>query len=770
MMNPKHNSPRQRSRKAHAPYNFVPLPEKVVQARDPLDQDVYHDQGLTGWIECELKTCAPTYVRGMFTEDEYKKQGNKKPEELTPDEKERRAPFFAMTEDRVEGRFKPVIPGSSLRGMTRMLVEIAGYGRVRWVADEPTFTFRAVAAARDEPLRDPYQKALGHFGRKVQAGYLEREGDHWYVQPALTPAAMGWPEKNAYLKVKERQIKAKDLPGYFSLNNWNYRPQWHQVSFDVESRGGKRGWFVYVSRIGSNEIGYKHQGVLVCSGNMLETGQEGQKSPRSNHVLILRADEKGKRLKIRPQSVQDYLAGLTPFQKEALTHWGGGQWACLKHGAPVFYVAEGDEVVYFGHSPNFRIPAQLAGEERAATPLDFVPSGLRDDPRPDLADVIFGWVEESERGPKGHRAGRVFFSDAYFVEAREGVWLKSEPITPHTLSGPKPTTFQHYLVQDRDAGHDPDDKKSLAHYGTPPNETQIRGHKLYWHKGENPDIEATAKERQHEKQLTRIVPLQPGVRFSFKIYFENLRDEELGALWWAVALPGEKGKTYRHKLGMGKPLGMGAVAITPRLYLTDRPARYAHLFSDGSWEEAAREGDAEPYLEAFESFVLKESQVAPDADRLAEVERIQQLLALLQWHEDDNTWLEATRYMEIEHGPDKINEYKERPVLPDPLAVVAEQPVQSPVRQRDKKPTRHTKPEPKPGAGATSETRTGRVKWFDDQKGYGFIQVDDSQEELFVHYTDIAGEGFRTLNENDRVEFSIGEGDKGPKAINVRVI
>ncbi len=103
----------------------------------------------------------------------------------------------------------------------------------------------------------------------------------------------------------------------------------------------------------------------------------------------------------------------------------------------------------------------------------------------------------------------------------------------------------------------------LSHYGTPTDETRIRGHKQYWHKGEKPDIEATVKERQLESQVTRISPLATGVSFRFRVRFENLREEELGALLWALMLPGEEGQEYRHKIGMGKPLGMGAIEISP---------------------------------------------------------------------------------------------------------------------------------------------------------------------------------------------------------------
>jgi CspA family cold shock protein len=68
-----------------------------------------------------------------------------------------------------------------------------------------------------------------------------------------------------------------------------------------------------------------------------------------------------------------------------------------------------------------------------------------------------------------------------------------------------------------------------------------------------------------------------------------------------------------------------------------------------------------------------------------------------------------------------------------------------------------------------SERVTGTVKWFNGQKGYGFI-ARDGGDDVFVHYSAIQGEGFRNLEEGDRVEFSIEQGQKGPAAADVRRI
>lgn len=64
----------------------------------------------------------------------------------------------------------------------------------------------------------------------------------------------------------------------------------------------------------------------------------------------------------------------------------------------------------------------------------------------------------------------------------------------------------------------------------------------------------------------------------------------------------------------------------------------------------------------------------------------------------------------------------------------------------------------------------GTVKWFNAEKGYGFIAPEDGSADLFVHYSSIEGTGFKSLEENQRVEFEVGEGQKGPQAQGVRAI
>lgn len=68
-----------------------------------------------------------------------------------------------------------------------------------------------------------------------------------------------------------------------------------------------------------------------------------------------------------------------------------------------------------------------------------------------------------------------------------------------------------------------------------------------------------------------------------------------------------------------------------------------------------------------------------------------------------------------------------------------------------------------------SERSTGKVKWFDPQKGFGFISLDNG-DDIFIHYSEISSDGFKTLDEGQAVEFNIEDGSKGPVAKNLTIV
>lgn len=179
------------------------------------------------------------------------------------------------------------------------------------------------------------------------------------------------------------------------------------------------------------------------------------------------------------------------------------------------------------------------------------------------------------------------------------------------------------------------------------------------------------KEIINDKQHTIIRAVKPGTIFYFRIRFENLSKVELGALLFVVDLP----KNHYHKLGMGKPLGLGTVRITPSLFLTDRKKRYTRLFENNKWYLAIEEKSMGEYKRDFEEYILgkiKEDERG-NARSLWDVGRMRELRVMLDWgNVSIKDWPEKTRYMEIEHiqNGKKENEFKSRRVLPEPSRVI----------------------------------------------------------------------------------------------------
>lgn len=539
---PRHNNPTDPRRVATAPYNFVPLPDRVASAPTRLPPHDRYDPGRhTGVITCRLTTASPLYIRS-----------GESPEDFSKENKEQSPDFFT---DPVTG--EPVIPGSSLRGMLRAMIEIVSYSKVQPVSSQKLF-YRAVAD-KMTTLRESYQRQI----QQVKAGYVQENRGNFEIIPAIEPV----PGRSFY-KVKEYIVEQGKLPGFVPLTSDGYRPQRIPCSFRLGT-GKEADRVLEVATPGR----LPYEGILACSGPM-----QGKKA----HWIVPRRKEGVKPVPIAGEVVADYREAMSEFEKDNFDPKCG----CLQPNQPIFYLEDKGTVVAFGHTANFRLPYRDTNQHKALSPRDFVPESLRNPDETDLAEALFGYIEnDASRRPKAF-AGRVFVTDARLDrgQANDDIWLAGAPdksIEPKVLSGPKPTTFAHYLTQ-----QDPDylqrrgkDGKtrpflSLSHYAQP-GKTVLRGHKLYWHQGAQPAI-ANDKEGVKETQLTRIKPLKPGVAFTFTLHFENLNQVELGALLWVLHLGADE--NYRLKLGMGKPLGMGAVKTEASLKLVDRQQRYGGLF------------------------------------------------------------------------------------------------------------------------------------------------------------------------------------------------
>lgn len=631
-MNPKHsNLDRNRpDRIAHAPYNFVPLPEKIVLAKLPLpSHDVYEEERYTGYLDCTLTTKSPVYTRTALDPDFFRRWASdiQKMQEMMRDREAREtyARFFHL--DNLE---RPVIPGSSLRGMIRSLVEIAGYGKMKWVTENHLF-FRTVD-----------NSAIGKYYRnrvmnKVKGGIMrfDEKSNSYYIEE--------WPIVRISRSLLPESLYEGESPNSTPKWEYQYRRVW--VALSPNNQYAEQCSFV-------PKDGYR-EGILVVTGDVPKKGKE--------FVLLIPRGEPEK-IALDEKLVWRFHDDdqITRWQRRAFPRHRPRRNSrdrdgmlrkdrfLAREGDPVFFLREGGKVTFFGRAHFFRLPY-------VSSPSDLIPKALREGPL-DLAEAIFGYVE----GQEGF-AGRVFVTEAIADAGQDKVWWSGNPTTPQVLSSPKPTSFQHYLVQDKQQDHDPNKKDTLAHYDTPSGETTIRGHKLYWHKGPNPDFTDIVENWEHDTQHTQIRPVRPGVHFHFRVYFENLSQVELGALLWVLDLP----EGHYHKIGMGKPLGLGAVEIRPRLILTDRKARYQCLFAGEAWATAEKEEqEFAQFKKDFEDYVLLhlDANERGTDQRLTDVDRVQMLLTMLKWPGPDP---KLTRYMDMNRG-----EFKGRPVLPNPLAVV----------------------------------------------------------------------------------------------------
>jgi hypothetical protein len=735
-MNPTHSNPTPtlRDRVAHAPYNFVPLPEQIVRISYEIPP---HDNysGNTGYLDCTLTTLTPTYTRTALDPDFFARWGDDIRRMMRDDQaREIYSQFF-----HIDDAERPIIPGSSLRGMVRAMIEVVGYGKMQWVS-EKDLIFRAVG--------DP--SSLGQFYRhffsgpnkasppnmhfdypspQVKGGYLKVTSNGYAIQPAREPY-----KGESFIRVEDKDAK-KVIGGI--RQHAVYDIYVEPIARSKSNRGYRGKGILELDVAVTPRINDKAASGLV-QAKLVVSGHMGGNHPKHWHCAIYEPDTS---MSLIP--IPERLWMLYTKDQDV----SGRTRRIENDGDPLFYlVTPSDELIFFGPTIMFRIPYQ-------SSPRSFVPSHLKgmymfswdevpgsdegrlkevlikgcdidwaenakieksDDGKTikaslneksialklndektrvilkidnvriikfiakmeqgnlniykeinyvDLAEAIFGYLEKG--GTAKGRAGRVYFTDAICELGQKDIYLPQGIITPQILGSPKPTTFQHYLVQDKGEGkgHDPDQKDKLAHYGTPtPDETVIRGHKLYWHKQDGLRVEDFSENKvinwKSDTQHAQIKPVSEGIRFSFRVYFESLTNVELGALLWAMDLP----KGYHHKIGMGKPLGLGSVAISLKLIITNRSQRYSKLFNDNYWNTGE---DADLYLakykEEFEDYVLRhmDQNERDSAQALSQLPRIQMLLKMLKWPGPNP---DLTNFMTIDP-----NKYKDRPVLPDPL-------------------------------------------------------------------------------------------------------
>lgn len=688
---------------ATAPYNFVPLPVRPVSAQPLPNHDQFDLKRHSGYFTVRLTTLSPVFVRAGLTNAIGE---NNTAFDLAQEQKSSSkadTPFRALMKNTPEFFYtqsdqQPVIPGSSLRGMIRSLVEIAAYAKFGPMSKGSKVFYRAVAAGNNDALGQKYLDALGRFGKKVRAGYLHKTNDGWQILPAKTKHPDFPDDTPGFVWVRDTPGLSIQYPDVKSFRSSVYNPSYHTVALraSVEFRNNKR--FLFVDDPIPPSAPLFH-GELVCTGNMATGADDAVQSKRRMFALVLEKDPEAAPLLIHPDAANDYADALTEFQSSPPYSKEQG---VLQEGRPVFYVVKPNSLVrYFGHTPFFRIPALVPSTQRAIMPIDLRPKKLADPSVVDMAEAMFGFVRDdaetlkkTNQGDKRRAySGRVYFSDAVLTpHDQTNLWLvpeSEEALVSNILGSPKSTAFAHYLTQTADG------KANLKHYDKDP---AMRGHKRYWLKGDLSQTDLSARptskesERLFEKDMrgnfvvkasstqhTQMRPVGAGKTFSFKVWFENLTNEELGALAWALHL--SQGGTHAHSIGMGKPYGLGAIQLEPVLTLVNRSQRYGKFLKvkEGATEDtvdlanfelAETSADVNDWISHFESFVFESVASADKQDSegtiaasFAELPRIRRLLKMAEWQKLlDPSALRRREYLDLD-------KFKERLVLPDPLDI-----------------------------------------------------------------------------------------------------
>lgn len=693
---------------AKAPYNFVELPAKVVEAQPLPEGDRYHSERHTGRIECTLTTESPLYTRCGWSPEDFAEYGEKNFQELPDEIKNKRASFFINPKTQ-----QPTIPGSSLRGMLRTLVEIVSFGKIDRVTDNKLF-YRSLG---DPALRDIYQanfvENLGQvqvsphpqadcYRAKAHAGFLRKRNNSYIIEECgygrINFDLNNLPNTSVMSNLSHHQIYQTKKK--VKTPNWQY--QHKTIYIDIEQseqnhffprqtnhHGKQRHPDLYlrfrkVHSASLTEAPNLQKGTLVITGDM-----------QHKHLEFVFLDKKLKEYAVSEEMVRRFQDDdqITKWQEKAYPKDQPPS-ACrqqdgyLRDGEPVFFLLndDGETVRFLGRAQMFRLPYKHS-------PLHFVPPKLRDASRTDIAEAIFGYVNGIEPRAKTC-AGRVFITDGVLKQNKGGkvkTNLDKKPV-PILLSSPKPTTFQHYLVQqDVTQGN-------LKHYASKPptdteaGETVIRGHKLYWHKPCQIEVPENS-----DTQTSLVKPIDPKIEFTFKVYFENLSNVELGALLWV--LDRAEKPEYCLSLGMGKPLGMGAVKVKlDKLWLGDRTQRYSSLFSNNNQWELGETDNTDSHrqncIKAFEQYILShiDNIDRAGATTLDDVRRIKMLLEMLRC--DPTYETNQLEYM-------KLEDFRNRKVLPTPLPPQPKNKVELPKKKPPQSPSK---------SGVTNKLAMERVK------------------------------------------------------------
>jgi CRISPR-associated protein (TIGR03986 family) len=592
---------------AIVPYNFVPMSERIVPAERINGKYPFEEQGIlhpdrnTGWLDIEITTLTPLYTRGTREPDDT---GQTDPEG-----------YFHYGDER------PVLPGSSLRGMIRSVFETMTMSRMEFVSDRRLFyrSFAEVAGG----IRDLYQSRFTKD--RLRAGVLMEE--HGRLILRVSEAA----PKGFVL------VRASDVTPDWQRRGMHEYPKPRSV--DVRTTNQVHSVLgVTVAELNGDVAGW-----LIVPGQDVGGGR-GRTKRRWFQVIVDPAGGRVTDYEVPDDVYQDYLAWGTMAHGSRFKTARAPRYLCPV--APAFALVDPATQKVQAVGANMMMHLRYETGIREVSERSLSPDSAKIGV--DMAQSVFGRVRDDKIDERTDQIrSRVFFQDAACNQKHPDVLLDpAHPVkVPDVLSGPKPTAFQVYLKQDRG---------DLQNWDS--NGTSIAGRKMYWHRSPAAAAEAlrsSPPDGVSDTQITQITPLRPGLTFKARIRFENLTDAELGALYAAIQLPAG----MAHKFGMGRNLGLGSV----RVELTEATVIdiRRRLVSPGA-DAGLVVGDAAcaRLADAYRAFVWR---IFRNGTTLWADQRMLALAALLSW--DGRPKDELTAQVGLS------DQWKYRMTLPSPTTV-----------------------------------------------------------------------------------------------------
>lgn len=482
------------------PYHFVPLEGDCDKKYDY--NAIKHSSGLlTGWIECELETKSPIFIPNSSNDDVWgKRNGNDQVKSYD----------FASYED-LAGRSnpaepkEPIIPGSELRGVIRSAFEAVTKSCLSTTDHERPLFKRTPVPNKD-------------YGRLI------KEDNTWYIQPCTR------------MKV-----------------NMNHHHS-ELIKLDEGEKVRFRGTKGKVYSLGAGQTGYYHEGE-----NCENKNNESIFAERGSRIKLPNADDvldsllMNFRLYQNPSVNQKYddtgkeHSGYSYMRKDATKN-----------------DLEGALIYYHTYNGKYYLSPAAIGREVFFSRLDDILrnqgnySPCDDASKLCPACALFGFVNGDHSV-----SGRVRFCDAEFVgSSSPKVFM--DPLVLPELASPQTSATEFYLERPKNAqlwNYDYAGNWEGKRFDTSAYKdykAKIKGRKYFWHDTteKDPGLKLAGG---MTKRNVMVRPMRSGGKFKFKVFFNGILADELKKLVWVLSIDGMN--DHGHKIGMGKPIGMGSVCI-----------------------------------------------------------------------------------------------------------------------------------------------------------------------------------------------------------------